>query len=60
MSNASLTGKRFVVVGLGKSGVGAIELLVQRGATVLALDDNAQATLPQAWPSVTLQAGPFP
>ncbi len=44
--NDELAGKRYVVVGLGKSGLGAIELLHRRGATVLALDENPKASVP--------------
>lgn len=55
--NTSLAGKKFVVVGLGKSGLGAIELLQRRGATVLALDENPTATVPFA--GVTVHSG-FP
>lgn len=43
---ASLTGKRVAVIGLGKSGVAAAELLARMGAgTVDVLDDKADAEL---------------
>lgn len=48
MSATPLQGKRYVVVGLGKSGQSALELLHRRGATVLALDENPHATVPYA------------
>lgn len=53
-------GQTFVVIGLGKSGVGAAKLLLQRGAKVVALDENAQATRPFDDPNFELRAGPFP
>ncbi len=55
--NTSLAGKKYVVVGFGKSGLGAIELLHRRGATVLALDENPKATVP--FDGITVQTG-FP
>jgi len=53
-------GKTFIVIGLGKSGVGATKLLLNRGAKVVALDEKADATAPFSHPDFTLKAGPFP
>ena len=57
---ASLEGKHFVVIGLGKSGIGAASLLLNRGARVTALDENEQATAPFTSDRFTLKKGPFP
>ncbi|MEW6434927.1 MAG: UDP-N-acetylmuramoyl-L-alanine--D-glutamate ligase [Myxococcota bacterium] len=53
-------GKTFVVVGLGKSGVGAAKVLLNRGAKVIALDEKPDATPPFGHPNLTVKAGPFP
>lgn len=53
-------GKTFIVVGLGKSGVGAARLLLNRGAKVIALDEKPDAKAPFEHPNFTLKAGPFP
>ena len=55
-----LSGQTFVVIGLGKSGMGAAKLLLHRGAKVLALDENPKATRPFEDPNFELKAGPFP
>jgi UDP-N-acetylmuramoylalanine--D-glutamate ligase len=63
-----LSGQTFVVIGLGKSGIGAAKLLLHRGAKVLALDENPKATRPVLSgvegpfedPNFELKAGPFP
>ena len=54
------SGQKFVVIGLGKSGIGAANLLLNRGARVLALDENINATKPIDDPRFELHAGPFP
>ena len=54
------SGKTFIVIGLGKSGVGAAKLLLARGATVLALDENPAAKQPLEHERFELKAGPFP
>ncbi len=58
-----LSGQTFVVIGLGKSGMGAAKLLLRRGARVVALDENPAAT-PAVLSGVEgrfeLKAGPFP
>jgi UDP-N-acetylmuramoylalanine--D-glutamate ligase len=54
------SGQKFVVIGLGKSGIGAAKLLLQRGASVLALDENPDAKKPIDDPRFELKAGPFP
>jgi UDP-N-acetylmuramoylalanine--D-glutamate ligase len=53
-------GQVFIVIGLGKSGVGAARLLLRRGAKVIALDENAQATKPIEDPNFELKTGPLP
>jgi len=53
------SGKKFVVIGMGKSGVGAAKLLLERGATVLALDENPQAQTVDH-PRFELKTGAFP
>jgi UDP-N-acetylmuramoylalanine--D-glutamate ligase len=58
----SLQGQRFVVVGLGKSGKGAVELLLSRGASVTVIDEkpdskDAKALEPRG---VTVHLGGFP
>ncbi len=53
-----LTGKTYVVVGLGKSGLGAIELLHRRRATVVAIDENPKATVPFDGVKVSVGFGP--
>jgi UDP-N-acetylmuramoylalanine--D-glutamate ligase len=53
-------GKKFVVIGLGKSGLGAAQLLLARGAQVLALDEKAHAQSPITHPRFELQCGPLP
>jgi UDP-N-acetylmuramoylalanine--D-glutamate ligase len=55
-----LSGQTFVVIGLGKSGMGAAKLLLHRGAKVLALDENPKASKPFEDPNFELKAGPFP
>jgi UDP-N-acetylmuramoylalanine--D-glutamate ligase len=55
-----LSGQTFVVIGLGKSGIGAAKLLLHRGAKVLALDENPKATRPFEDPNFELKAGAFP
>ena len=55
-----LSGQTFIVIGLGKSGIGAAKLLLRRGARVIALDENASATSPLNDPRFELKAGPFP
>ena len=54
------SGQTFVVIGLGKSGIGAAKLLLHRGAKVLALDENPKATRPFEAPNFELKVGPFP
>lgn len=53
-------GQRVIVIGLGKSGVGAVKLLLARGAHVVALDENPAAQAPVSDPHFELRAGPFP
>lgn len=55
-----LSGQTFVVIGLGKSGIGAAKLLLRRGAKVVALDENPAAKAPFEDPQFELKAGPFP
>ncbi len=54
------TGQTFVVIGLGKSGIGAAQLLLERGAHVLALDENVAAKAPFTHARFELKVGPFP
>jgi len=60
VSAQSLIGKRFVVVGLGKSGLGAASLLLNRGAHVAAFDENEKATGPFSSERFSLNKGPLP
>ncbi len=60
MSSQGFQGKRFVVIGLGKSGQAAASLLLNRGARVLALDENVNATAAFDSTNLTLKKGPFP
>jgi UDP-N-acetylmuramoylalanine--D-glutamate ligase len=60
MQTNELNGKRFVVVGLGKSGLGASSLLLNRGATVVAFDENPNASAPFTSPAFSLQKGALP
>ncbi|MEW5739356.1 MAG: UDP-N-acetylmuramoyl-L-alanine--D-glutamate ligase [Myxococcota bacterium] len=53
-------GKTFIVIGLGKSGVGASKLLLNRGAKVIALDEKPDAKPPFEHPNLSVKAGPFP
>lgn len=53
-------GQKVIVIGLGKSGVGAVKLLLDRGAHVVALDENPDAKKPLEHPRFELKAGPFP
>jgi UDP-N-acetylmuramoylalanine--D-glutamate ligase len=53
-------GKTFIVVGLGKSGVGAARLLLNRGARVIALDEKLGARAPFEHPNLRVVTGPFP
>lgn len=53
-------GQKVIVIGLGKSGVGAVKLLLDRGARVVALDENPDAKKPLEHPAFELKAGPFP
>jgi UDP-N-acetylmuramoylalanine--D-glutamate ligase len=53
-------GRKFVVIGLGKSGIGAAKLLLARGAHVVAIDENEKATKPFEHPEFELIAGRFP
>lgn len=53
-------GKTFVVIGLGKSGVGAAKLLLARGARVVAFDEKPEAQPPFEHPAFELKAGPLP
>ncbi len=57
---AQLDGKHFVVIGLGKSGVGACGLLLNRGARVTAFDENEKATSPFTSERFTLKKGALP
>jgi UDP-N-acetylmuramoylalanine--D-glutamate ligase len=56
----TLQGRHFVVLGLGKSGLGAASLLLNRGAHVTAFDENEQATAPFTTERFTLKKGPLP
>lgn len=58
-------GRKFVVIGMGKSGTAAAKLLLERGANVLGIDENPNAA-PLDWkprastpgePNFTLHAG---
>jgi UDP-N-acetylmuramoylalanine--D-glutamate ligase len=53
-------GHTFIVIGLGTSGVGALKLLLNRGAKVVALDEKADAKAPFEHPNLTVKTGPFP
>ena len=53
-------GQKVVVIGLGKSGIGSVKLLLDRGAKVLALDENPEAKKPFEHPNLELHAGAFP
>ncbi|MBL9038804.1 MAG: UDP-N-acetylmuramoyl-L-alanine--D-glutamate ligase [Archangium sp.] len=59
-THGTLLGKRFVVVGLGKSGVGAVDLLLRRGAHVLAIDENPNSSVKFSSRHFELSAGAFP
>ncbi len=52
-------GKKYVVIGMGKSGVAAARLLLDRGAQVLACDENLQAKAPFSHPAFELRTGPL-
>ncbi len=52
-------GQKYVVIGLGKSGTAAIKLLLNRGAKVLALDENPDAKKPLEHPGLELRVGPL-
>jgi UDP-N-acetylmuramoylalanine--D-glutamate ligase len=60
MPTKSLESKHFVVMGLGKSGLGAASLLLNRGARVTAFDENEKATAPFTSERFTLRRGPLP
>jgi UDP-N-acetylmuramoylalanine--D-glutamate ligase len=60
MTTNTLQGRHFVVIGLGKSGLGAASLLLNRGAQVTAFDENEQATAPFKTERFTLKKGPLP
>ncbi|MDP3234703.1 MAG: UDP-N-acetylmuramoyl-L-alanine--D-glutamate ligase [Myxococcales bacterium] len=60
MPNDTLQGRHFVVIGLGKSGLGAASLLLNRGARVTAFDENEKATAPFTTDRFTLKKGPLP
>ena len=60
MTIDTLQGRHFVVLGLGKSGLGAASLLLNRGAHVTAFDENEQATAPFTTERFTLKKGPLP
>lgn len=60
MPSSALAAQHFVVVGLGKSGLGAASLLLDRGARVTAYDENAQATAPFTTERFTLKTGALP
>lgn len=53
-------GRKFIVIGLGKSGTGAAKLLLARGAYVTVLDENEKAVKPFEHPNFTLLTGKFP
>ncbi|MFZ5445433.1 MAG: UDP-N-acetylmuramoyl-L-alanine--D-glutamate ligase [Myxococcota bacterium] len=55
-----LSGQKFVVIGLGKSGIGAAKLLLQRGAQVVAFDENPNAPKPLEHPRFELRTGALP
>ncbi len=57
-----LKGQRVVVVGLGKSGRGAVELLLARGAQVTVIDEKAESPEAKALVprGVTVHLGGFP
>jgi UDP-N-acetylmuramoylalanine--D-glutamate ligase len=58
----ALQGKQVVVVGLGKSGRGAVDLLLARGATVTVVDEKADAPEAAEYRArgVTFKLGGFP
>ncbi|MDP1919541.1 MAG: Mur ligase family protein, partial [Myxococcales bacterium] len=60
MPNDTLQGRHFVVIGLGKSGLGAASLLLNRGARVTAFDENEKATAPFTTDRFALKKGPLP
>jgi UDP-N-acetylmuramoylalanine--D-glutamate ligase len=60
MTTNTLQGRHFVVIGLGKSGLGAASLLLNRGARVTAFDENEKATAPFTTDRFTLKKGPLP
>ena len=60
MPTETLQGRHFVVIGLGKSGLGAASLLLNRGARVTAFDENEKATAPLKSDRFTLKKGPLP
>jgi UDP-N-acetylmuramoylalanine--D-glutamate ligase len=55
----SYAGKTVIVIGLGKSGTAAARLLLRRGASVIALDENPAAKPPVTDSKFTLRAGPI-
>lgn len=56
----TLDGRRFVVIGLGKSGLAASALLLNRGARVIAFDENPNATAPFPSERFELKTGALP
>lgn len=63
MTTMLLRGRRITVVGLGKSGLAAVELCLARGALVRVVDQKPEAELPAAElraRGVTVVAGGFP
>jgi len=52
-------GKRVLVVGMGRSGLAAVELLAGQGVRVLATDEKPLAELPQAAPALARAGADF-
>ncbi len=52
-------GQRVIVIGLGKSGVGAAKALLARGVRVVGLDEKPDAQAPLHHPNFELEAGPL-
>jgi len=52
-------GKRVLVLGLAKSGLGAIRLLAKAGARVTGADENAAIALPSDLAGIAMKLGPF-
>jgi UDP-N-acetylmuramoylalanine--D-glutamate ligase len=53
------SGQTVIVIGLGKSGIGAAKALLNRGVRVIGLDEKPDAKSPFTHPNFELRAGPL-